>query len=556
MGFETFTTDSLVKLAESFKKFSYSSSIFRPLTQKEIDEKIAKKRNEIIASSNQIAQGILPASAQVKMPFYLTNPDMLAAMKKYAYRTSATLLRFSNVQIFDIDNPIAQRFSQKPYTWEMARDTHEKSGYAGFVLTTRSHQKPDKFEKLDRQIIRAATEDLFDQDPQAATTQTIQKLHAMNISTFSHSEVIEKFGADKADGKPDTIYIQNQTDRLRFVVIGEQPFTIPGDVDIRKGYDAVREQIAQKFGIEDYVDQATKSDVARFYYPSGPDAAVFFSTGQKTFDMADLAKKAAEIVVEKQAEKQEARLTKAQNNAPAGTTAIRQNRGIAFQSQYGLYGEGMPYLEVADLEKIRLEPFASILSELNLSPQARPDKGANTYSCSDGGLYSMYDHQTTGHPWVHDFREKSSTKSYDFPGFLEHILKNKDTMKNLKILGKGVKDDIQFFIRKNTARMRLAVKRVLEGQPKTKADLEANISTFFNGQTLTATNSAIVKSQYLKFDYIADLKLDIDEINQIQDIVSGRTAQAQASSAMTAILNKAQQQQEKEVDQNSEDMGR
>lgn len=545
MGFKTFTTKSLVDLADYFKNFSYSSSIFRPLTQNEIDEKIAKKRDEIIAIGDQIAQGILPPSTQPKMPYYLTNPATLAAMKKYAYRTSATLQRFSNVQIFDIDNPIVQRFSQKPYTWQQACDTLEKSGYTGFVMTTRSHQKADKFEKLDRQIIRAATGDLFDQDPQAATAQTIQKLHAMNISTFSHAQVIEKFGADKADGKPDTIYIQNQTDRLRFVVIGEQPFTIPGDVDIRKGYDAVREQIAKKFGIGDYVDQATKSDVARFYFPSGPDAAVYISKGQNVFDMNDLAQKAVEIVTEKQAEKQEARLAKAQSTAPAGTTAIRQNRGIEFRSEYGKYGEHLPYFTIADMDALRQVPFASFLSALNLSPQARRDKGVDVYSCADGGLYGFFEHQQTGNPSVHDFRDASSQKSYDYVGFCAKFL-GPNMIQNMKTLAQKLGFHAQKFLKKNSARMRSAVIQALKSPISEKSDFEAAISSFFGNQRVEATRNAIAKDAYTKFEYQADLKLDPDDIEAIQDIVAGRAQQA--GSAFARIFDEKEKTTEVQND--------
>ena len=528
MGFEKVSTEFLVELAEAFKKFPYSSSIFRPLRSDEILKKRMKKAEEIELRNSQIAQGLLPQSAQIKMPYYLENPTTIAAMKKYDYRSSDTVQQFSNVQIFDVDNPIVQRFSQKPYTWEKACDTLEKSGYAGFILTTRSHQKADKFEKLDRQIIRAATGDLFEQDPQAATTQTIQKLHTMNISTFSHEEVIEKFGADKADGKPDTIYIQNQTDRLRFVVVGEQPFTIPAGVDIRKGYDAVREQIAKTFGIEDYVDQATKSDVARFYYPSGTNAALFISSGQKTFDMADLAKKAAEIVAEKQAEKQEARLAKAQSTAPAGTTAIRQNRGIAFQSQYGLYGEQMPYFTIADMDALRQVPFASFLAALNLSPRARPDKGVDVYSCADGGLYGYFEHQQTGNPSVHDFRDASSQKSYDYVGFCAKFL-GPNMIQNMKTLAQKLGFQAQKFLKKNSVRMRSAVIQALKSPISEKSDFESAISSFFGNKRVEATRNAIVKDAYTKFEYQADLKLDPDDIYAIQDIVAGRNRQTGSS---------------------------
>lgn len=501
-GFEAKKLENMDDLAKIMQEKIYSSSVYRPLDEAEILQKIDEK-----------------IDANKSIPKYLDPKNPI--LKNYGYRDSAHVASHGNTLFFDIDNSLADRVRTPVLTLDELSEKVAKSGLLAMIVTTKSHQKP-KLESVSPQDVEKIKREGID----------------MGVELFTKADFCAKYPdipAPRSD-EEGRMFAMNKTDKMRLVVFSSTRFSISKQfADPREQrkyeiqcYEKLRDDVAKHIGILENVDQSTEQDVARIYYPSGQNSVVkkFDKAGLKYFDFASKMQNIEPGILRKiEAEK----LGRAQAQAAKTDYQVQQvvrNGQKTFEKTYSPRPTmGKEYPLLIDFQKINsLEPI-ELFEAYGIKHQLRPDKGQE-----------VYDVQIDKRRLLSTARGYDRIMYYDFlnpkdGGFdnMELIDKHLDRSCGslfLKIqkLGSLLKRTASTFFKKNRDGVRRFLLEQLKFKNATKQAIEQNFREKFGVKQAMLMKNQIILAKNSFFFNKRDLDLDAADQQKLERISQGLPA--------------------------------
>lgn len=482
-GHEQVVCDTYKELADIIKKEVYSSAIYYPRTKEEIDDVIDQK----------IKQG------QV-VPKYLTSPRTREIMTTYGYRDSNHVKKFSNVLIYDIDNSLTDQLdNHKTYSLTEAYTALGTSGYYGIVATTKSHQIP-KVESIPPK-------------------RKDEALAYFGDKLLTKSELIAQnpnINQNLSD-EPNRLFSINQVDKMRFIVFGKEPFTISKKFTEaskqkafeRACYDELRTRVSKKFGIENYVDKATK-DTARIYNPSNENAIVKPFEGKILLDFKEMLKTIEPKIEQQMKAKEVERVEKQQK---AYETKLQTPT---------LTLSGKQYVQEIDFGKLYSQVHVpDVLKAYGVAYKLDPKKGNEVYKTADQVLSVV---QGSDRDMITDFKS-SSTQSFDVRHLiLQFTSYQGNLIEAFKDFAVKLQRPANEFIQKNVTAAKNYINEALSKTKITKQEFEEGFSALFGGHYKTNLSQSAInygKSQgqvVVKFKFDEDLNLDANMSNDLKEL--------------------------------------
>ena len=482
-GHEQVVCDTYKELADIIKKEVYSSAIYSPRTEDEINDVIDQK----------VKQG------QV-VPKYLTNPRTRDIMTNYGYRDSNHVKKFANVLIYDIDNSLVDQLdNKKTYTLTEAYTALQTSGYYGLVATTKSHQV-SKIESIPPK-------------------RKDEALAYFGDKLLTKSELLTQnpnINQNLSD-EPNRLFAINQVDKMRFVVLGKEPFTISKKFDEsrkqkayeRACYDELRTRVAKKFGIENYVDKATK-DTARIYNPSNENAIVKPFEGKILLDFKEMLK-TIEPKIEQQMKAKEVERVEKQQKAYETTL---KTPTLTFS--------GKQYVQEINFDKLCREVHVpDVLKAYGIGYELDPKKGNEVYKTADQLLSVV---RGSDRDMITDFKS-SSTESFDVRHLILQFTPYRDNLiEAFKDFGVQFSGKANEFIQKNVTAAKNYINEALSKTKITKAEFEEGFSALFGGHYKTNLSQSSInygKSQgkvVVQFKFQEDLNLDPQTSDDLKEL--------------------------------------
>lgn len=541
-GFSQRYVETYGEISDIVKKEVYSSAIYYPRVEAEIDDTIADK-----------------VAKKQPVPKYLQNPESRSIMTSYGYRDSKHVKKFSNVMCFDIDNSVADQLANgRAFTLDQAYERLDRSGYAGIIATTKSHQKP-KIESIaakdvDQYIDQFCSEHLAKKKDNPLTKEEFLAKHPnTDPNGFSND--------------PDRLFVINQTDKMRFIVFGKEPFTISKIFDENRKqlefekacYNELREAVAEKFSINKFVDQATK-DTARVYHKSGEDAIVKVFESDEVLDFKKMLKtielRVEEEMIQRQAEKE----NKKEREYQKTFQTTLQTPNLTFNQTYKAY----PF-EI-DFEKVAREVHVpDVLGVYNIGYQMRPDKGQEAYETADHRLLSVVKGDGDGRDIITDFRS-ATQESFDVNKLiLDYSPYGNNLIAAFKDLGEKFNNNTFEFIHKNISAAKAYISDFFQSKDQaTKQEFEEGFSQMFGGHYKTNLSQSAInygKSNgkvVTQFKFKEDLNLDDQTCDQLKELSKNGTLDLQPSFSLhsqTQSQNQPQKEdEEEEVETKSNEM--
>lgn len=482
-GHEQVVCDTYKELADIIKKEVYSSAIYYPRVEAEIDEVIAQK----------VDKG-------QEVPKYLTSPRTRKIMTTYGYRDSNHVKKFANVLIYDIDNSLTDQLdNHKTYSLTEAYTALQTSGYYGIVATTKSHQVP-KIESIPPK-------------------RKDEALAYFGDKLLTKSELIAQnpnINQNLSD-EPNRLFAINQVDKMRFIVFGKEPFTISKKFDEsrkqkafeRACYDELRTRVAKKFGMENYVDKATK-DTARIYNPSTENAIVKPFEGKILLDFKEMLK-TIEPKIEQQIKDKEVERVEKQQKAYEATLKTPT-----------LTLSGKQYVQEIDFNKLCREVHVpDVLKAYGVAYELAPEKGNEVYKTSDQVLSVV---RGSDRDMITDFKS-SSTNSFDVRHLIIQFTPYQNNLlEAVKHFGVKFSGKANEFIQKNITAAKNYISEVLSKQKITKQEFEEGFSSLFGGHYKTNLSQSSInygKSKgkvVVQFKFKEDLNLDDQTCEELKEL--------------------------------------
>ena len=501
-GFEAKKFENMDDLAKIMQEKIYSSSIYRPLDENEILNKIDEK-----------------IDAGKPIPKYLDpkNPILI----NYGYRDSAHVASHGNALFFDIDNSLADRVRTPVLTLDELSEKVAKSGVFAMIVTTKSHQKP-KLESVS---------------PQDFEKIKLEGIDMGGVELFSKADFCARhpeIPAPRSD-EEGRMFGLNQTDKMRLVVFSNTRFSISKQfADPREQrkyeiqcYEKLRDDVAKHIGILANVDQSTEQDVARIYYPSGQNSIIkkFDKDGLKYFDFAAKMQNIEPGILRKiEAEK----LGRAQAQAAKTDYRVQQvarNGQKTFEKTYSPRPTSQEYPLLIDFQTINsLEPI-ELFEAYGIKHQLRPDKGQEVYdveidkrmllSTARGGDRIMY----------YDFLNPKRG-GFDNMELVEKHLDRSCGSLFLKIqkLGSKIKEAAFGFFKKNRDGVRRFLLEQLKFKNATKQAIEQNFREKFGVKQAMLLKNQIILAKNSFFYDKRDLNLDVADQQKLERISQGLPA--------------------------------
>lgn len=482
-GHEQVVCDTYAELANIIKKEVYSSAIYSPRTVDEINDVIDQK----------VKQG------QV-VPKYLTNPRTRDIMTNYGYRDSNHVKKFANVLIYDIDNSLTDQLdNHKTYSLTEAYTALQTSGYYGIVATTKSHQIP-KVESIPPK-------------------RKDEALNYFGDKLLTKSELIAKnpnINQNLSD-EQNRLFMINQVDKMRFIVFGKEPFTISKkftEANKQKAYeracyDELRTRVAKKFGIENYVDKATK-DTARIYNPSNENAIIKPFEGKILLDFKAMIQEIEPKIEQKMKDKE---IKKVEDQQKAYETTLKTPT---------LTLSGKQYVQEIDFGKLCREVHVpDVLKAYDVAYELDTKKGPQVYVTSDQVLSVV---SGTDRDMITDFKS-SSTESFDVRHLILQFTPYKDNLiEAFKDFGVQFSGKANEFIQKNVTAAKNYINEALSKTKITKQEFEEGFSSLFGGHYKTNLSQSAInygKSQgkvVVQFKFDKDLNLDPQTSDDLKEL--------------------------------------
>lgn len=482
-GHEQVVCDTFKELADIIKKEVYSSAIYSPRTEDEINDAIDQK----------VKQG------QV-VPKYLTNPRTREIMTTYGYRDSNHVKKFANVLIYDIDNSLVDQLdNKKTYNLTEAYTALGTSGYYGIVATTKSHQIP-KVESIPPK-------------------RKDEALNYFGDRLLTKSELLAQnpnINQNLSDEK-DRLFTINQVDKMRFIVFGKEPFTISKRFDEsrkqkayeRACYDELRTRVAKKFGIENYVDKATK-DTARIYNPSNENAVIKPFEGKILLDFKAMIQEIEPKIEQKMKNKE---IKKVEDQQKAYETTLQTPT---------LTLSGKQYVQEIDFNKLCREVHVSdVLKAYGVAYKLDTKKGPQVYVTSDQVLSVV---PGVDRDMITDFKS-SSTNSFDVRQLiLQYTPYQNNLFEAFKHFGVKFSGKANEFIQKNITAAKNYISEALSKTKITKEEFEEGFSSLFGGHYKTNLSQSAInygKSQgkvVVQFKFKEDLNLDDQTCEELKEL--------------------------------------
>lgn len=482
-GHEQVVCDTYKELADIIKKEVYSSAIYYPRTEDEINDVIDQK----------VKQG------QV-VPKYLTNPKTREIMTTYGYRDSNHVKKFANVLIYDIDNSLTDQLdNKKTYSLTEAYTALQTSGYYGIVATTKSHQIPK-------------VESILPKRKDEALAYFGDKLLTKSELLTQNPNINQNLSDE-----PNRLFAINQVDKMRFVVFGKEPFTISKKFTEAKKqkayeracYDELRTRVAKKFGIENFVDKATK-DTARIYNPSTKNAIIKPFEGKILLDFKEMLKM-IEPKIEQQMKDKE--IKKVEDQQKAYETTLKTPT---------LTLSGKQYVREIDFDKLCREVHVSdVLKAYDVAYKLDTKKGPQVYVTSDQVLSVV---PGVDRDMITDFKS-SSTESFDIRELiLQFTPYQNNLLEAFKHFGVKFSGKANEFIQKNITAAKNYINEALAKTKITKEEFEEGFSSLFGGHYKTNLSQSSInygKSQgkvVVQFKFDKDLNLDPQTSDDLKEL--------------------------------------
>lgn len=482
-GHEQVVCDTYKELADIIKKEVYSSAIYYPRVKEEIDDVIKQK----------VDKG-------QEVPKYLTNPRTREIMTTYGYRDSNHVKKFANVLIYDIDNSLVDQLdNKKTYSLTEAYTALQTSGYYGLIATTKSHQIP-KVESIPPK-------------------RKDEALAYFGDKLLTKSEFITQnpnINQNLSD-EPNRLFAINQVDKMRFIVLGKEPFTISKKFTEaskqkafeRACYDELRTRVAKKFGIEKFVDKATK-DTARIYNPSTENAIIKPFEGRLLIDFKAMMQEIEPKIEQKMKEQEVERVEKQQK---AYETTLQTPT---------LTLSGKQYVQEIDFGKLCREVHVpDVLKAYDVAYKIDTKKGPQVYVTSDQVLSVV---PGTDRDMITDFKS-SSTESFDVRQLiLQYTPYQNNLLEAFKHFGVKFSGKANEFIQKNVTAAKNYINEVLSKTKITKAEFEEGFSSLFGGHYKTNLSQSSInygKSQgkvVVQFKFDEDLNLDPQTSDDLKEL--------------------------------------
>lgn len=502
-GFEAKKLENMDQLAEIMQTKIYSSSIYKPLSEAEILQKIDEKID---------AGKAIPKYLDPKNPI-LTN---------YGYRDSAHVASHGNALFFDIDNSLADRVRTPVLSIDELAEKVAKSGILAMIVTTKSHQKP-KLESVS---------------PQDAEKIKREGIDMGGVELLSKSDFCAKYPeipAPRSD-EEGRMFGLNQTDKMRLVVFSNSRFSIKKQFDDPREqrkyeiqcYEKLRDDVAKHIGILENVDQSTEQDVARIYYPSGQNSIIkkFDKDGLKYFDFAAKMQNIEPgILLKIEAEK----LGRAQAQAAKTDYRVQQvvrNGQKTFEKTYSPRPTtGKEYPLLIDFQAVNnLEPV-ELFQAYGINYQLRPDKGTEVYDVEIGKRMLLSTARGGDRIMYYDFLNPQRG-GFDNMELIDKHLDRSCGSLFLKIqkLGTKLKRAAFGFFKKNRDGVRRFLLEQLQRKNITKQAIEQNFREKFGvKQAMLMKNQIILAKNSFFFDK-RDLDLDAADQQKLERISQGLPA--------------------------------
>lgn len=528
-GFSQAYLENYGEVMDIVKNKVYSSAIYYPRTEEEIKEAKAQKE-----ARNQ------------KVPKYLDNPESKEIMMNYGYRDSKHVKKFSNVMCFDIDNSIADQLANgRAFTLDQAYERLDNSRYAGIIATTKSHQKP----KVES--ILAKDKDLY--------------IDQFKDSPLDKSNFLAQYpntDPNKLSDDPDRLFCINQTDKMRFIVFGKEPFTISKKFDENKKqlefekacYNELREAVAKKFFINQFVDKATK-DTARVYHKSGEDAVVKVFENERLIDFKKMLEPIELRVEQEMRDRQEEKENKKEREyQKTFQTTFQTSNLTSGQTLYKAYP-----LEI-DFEKVARKVHApDVLNVYGISHQLRPDKGQEVYETADNRLLSVIKSNDDGRDIITDFKS-ATKKSFDVNKLiLDYSPYGNNLIATFKDLGERLSNNTLAFIQKNISATKAYISDFLSSEDKqTKQEFEEGFSQMFGEHYKTSLSQSAInygKSQgktVVQFKFKDDLNLDDETCDKLKELSKNGVLDLQPTFGSHSSKTQEEEKKDKEKEEELE----
>ena len=516
-GHEQVVCDTYKELADIIKKEVYSSAIYSPRTEDEINDVIDQK----------VKQG------QV-VPKYLTNPRTRDIMTTYGYRDSNHVKKFANVLIYDIDNSLVDQLdNKKTYSLTEAYTALGTSGYYGLIATTKSHQIP-KVESIPPKRKDEALAHFGDK------LLTKSELIAQNPN----------INQNLSDEK-DRLFAINQVDKMRFVVFGKEPFTISKRFDEsrkqkafeRACYDELRTRVAKKFGIENFVDKATK-DTARIYNPSNENAIIKPFEGKILLDFKAMIQEIEPKIEQKLKDKE---IKKVEDQQKAYETKLQTPT---------LTLSGKQYVQEINFDKLYREIHVpDVLKAYEIGYKLDQKKGNEVYKTTDQVLSVV---RGSDRDMITDFKS-SATNSFDVRQLiLQFTSYQNNLIETFKDFAVKLERPANEFIQKNITAAKNYINEALSKTKITKQEFEEGFSALFGGHYKTNLSQSSInygKSQgkvVVQFKFDKDLNLDPQTSDDLKELSKNGVLDRGYLNTQSLVQPTIQQPTQPEVDEEPE----
>jgi len=516
-GHEQVVCDTYKELADIIKKEVYSSAIYYPRTEEEINDAIDQK----------VKQG------QV-VPKYLTNPRTRDIMTNYGYRDSNHVKKFANVLIYDIDNSLTDQLdNKKTYSLTEAYTALQTSGYYGLIATTKSHQIPK-------------VESIPPKRKDEALAYFGDKLLTKSELLTQNPNINQNLSDEK-----DRLFMINQVDKMRFVVFGKEPFTISKKFTEaskqkafeRACYDELRTRVSKKFGIENFVDKATK-DTARIYNPSNENAIIKPFEGKILLDFKEMLKTIEPKIEQQMKAKEVERVEKQQK---AYETKLQTPT---------LTLSGKQYVQEIDFGKLCSQVHVpDVLKAYDVAYKLDTKKGPQVYVTSDQVLSVV---PGTDRDMITDFKS-SSTESFDVRQLiLQYTPYQNNLLEAFKHFGVKFSGKANEFIQKNITAAKNYINEALSKTKITKQEFEEGFSSLFGGHYKTNLSQSSInygKSQgktVVQFKFKEDLNLDDETCDKLKELSKNGVLDLQPTFGSHSSKTQEEEKKDKEKEEELE----
>lgn len=519
-GFSQRYVETYGEVSDIVKKEVYSSAIYYPRVEAEIDDTIADK-----VAKNQ------------PVPKYLQNPESRSIMTSYGYRDAKHVKKFSNVMCFDIDNSLAEQLDNGcAFTLANAYDTLSRSGYSGIIATTKSHQKPK-------------VESILDKDKNAYIAHFGDVFYTKDELLARHQDI----NPLKLSDDPDRLFTINQTDKMRFIVFGKEPFTISKKFNEHKKqlefekacYNELREKVAKRFFIDKFVDKATK-DTARVYHKSGEDAIIKPFVSDRVLDFKKMLEPIELRVEQKIRQRQEDKEEKLKNEYDK-----------KLQIPNFTLGQKAHALEI-DFNKVTSEIHVpDVLGAYGISYEVRPDKGQEVYQTHDR-LLSVT--KGTDRDMIVDFKS-ATQEAFDVRQLiLEYSPYQGNLVETFKDFGQRLYGKPFEFLQKNISAAKAYISNFLSSTNKlTKEAFEDGFSQMFGGYYKTKLAQSAInygKSEgkvVTQFKFKEDLNLDDQTCDQLKELSKNGVLDLQPTFGSHSSKPQEEEKKDKEKEKEAEE---